>query len=233
LENGAFSQDEFGGFAKNVVLFAHITTRIPDEPNEGLFRAVGARGFPTIKYMDAEGDVIGGHQGPRTVEGFQASLNDVKTLVALRAKENPTPADRARILISEIGLGLKDYDEAKQARAALGEIPPDETKKLDAVFVDLEVKDLMNPPPRSREAVVEIGGKFREMAKAGKVPSELFTAYRFWAFQLEWAGANKDVAVAEAAVGALKKLAEQNDQMKRMVPRLEQVLEKIKAEAGK
>ena len=76
--------------------------------------------------------------------------------------------------------------------------------------------------------MVEVGGDLREMAKAGRIPTNERTATGFWFYQFHWAVANEDVEVAENCLAALKKLARQNPRFQRTIPRLEQALKTLK-----
>ena len=58
LEGGALSDAEFPEFAKSVVLFCHITSKVADRKNDGLLADIGGNYFPYLVAMDAEGKVL-------------------------------------------------------------------------------------------------------------------------------------------------------------------------------
>jgi len=76
VERGTLSKPELKDFGAKVVLFCHITTRIPGEPHDELLKEKGGRGFPTFWFLDPTGKVIGEPKG-RSVADFEATLKEV------------------------------------------------------------------------------------------------------------------------------------------------------------
>ena len=65
MENGLFSSEDLASWSRDYVLYLHISTRIEGREHEGLFRAKGFTGFPTLAFLDDEGGLIAKHAGAR------------------------------------------------------------------------------------------------------------------------------------------------------------------------
>lgn len=55
------------------MLFCHITSQVPGDENQNLLRQMGGRGFPYLIYLNADGERLGVHNGPRSVAAFKQS----------------------------------------------------------------------------------------------------------------------------------------------------------------
>lgn len=89
IERGALSSAEFKEFGKKVVLFCHITTRVPGDPYPDLLREKGGRGFPTFYFMDPTGKVVAEPNG-RTVAVWESTLKEVlPKMPPPKAKKGP------------------------------------------------------------------------------------------------------------------------------------------------
>ena len=99
MENGLFSSLDLATFGADVVLFCHVTTRIEGDPHQELLQQKGGRGFPTLKFLDAEGEVLGAPQG-RSVESLRAALEAITTIQALGSKAERSPEEEASLWIA-------------------------------------------------------------------------------------------------------------------------------------
>jgi hypothetical protein len=231
LESGALATAEFKTFAEDVVLFCHITTRIPDHPYDGLLRATGGKFFPTLLFMDGMGKVVGWVDifDGLTVEKFRAAHSNTKRRLALLDKEKPTAAEKTELFLLDAKLLMMDYDAAKERVADLGKLEGDAAKRVAEVMVNFEAEDHMNPRPRGMEAVKEVGEAFYKMAKAGRIPTKSGLAGGFWSYMFAWADAEKNVEAMKYVVGEYGKLAETDERAKRMLGRMK---ERLKAAEG-
>jgi hypothetical protein len=204
MEGAALSTSEFKEFAKDVILFAHITSKVEGDAYQDLMREKGGRGFPHLAILDANGDVVA-KPDSRDVPGFVAAVADGKQFLALRSKENPTVEDRIELLGLEIKLG--NYDLAK-AREAAGEIEgmtdAQKAKVEDAIFpleVMAVVPQTRQPTPEQKVAA---GKAFAEMFRAGREPTDQGLMQPFFIFMLDYAEAEKDVELFRSALGKLE-----------------------------
>lgn len=209
MENGPFSTPEFDEFAKGVVLFTHITSRIPGEKYGDLLQEKGGRGFPHLVFMDAEGEVLAVHKGARTVEGFQATAASAQRYLDLKAVADKTPEQKLELFLAELDLGKLDLQQARQRKAELSGLTPEQETRVGQALTDLEVMDALEKArPQSREEATrikaELGAKFQAMFAEGRRPSSDQAAEAFYGLILEHAEQQKDAASFEAALNAMR-----------------------------
>lgn len=179
--------------------------------------------------MDQKGEVIAEPEG-RSVKAFEQMLETV--LGYEEARKKASSGDRgAKIdeVLYRVELGKVDLDEARESLKDLGELSEKQTKWLQALEIEAEVKGILDAlDPRDRNSFIEGGKKCYEMFKAGRIPRagtrvELY----FWALILEYAETEKDAETMETALSRLRKHEAVN---KRYLERKEKALEKIKSE---
>ena len=135
------STDEFKAFAGKVVPFLSMMTRIEDRKDDDLLRTYGFRGFPSLAFLDAEGNKLL-TQGGRTVKDFEDSLAKVSEFVELDAKAKA--GDESAVvpaLIAQMKLGGIDYAGA-QAKAKGAKF----TKEQKVAFTDALIPLLATLP---------------------------------------------------------------------------------------
>ena len=71
-------------------MYLHVTTRIEDQPHDGLFKKVGFTGFPSFGFMDKGGNLTAHHAGARSLEGFDTTGK--KATAYLEMPVNPSPS---------------------------------------------------------------------------------------------------------------------------------------------
>jgi hypothetical protein len=180
------------------VLFLHNTSRVDGEPYPTLLQDKGFRGFPSLCFMDAAGNVLA--QPERKVASFAAMQQQLQGLLELRAKgERRTPAEQKELFLLELQLDLIAAD-ALAARAAEVELTDAEQKLVAQKGTDLEVKALLT---KARDHGPEVTGeKIAALAKAGRQPSEAMQV-PFWNATLQHASKQKDAVLAQQAFDAL------------------------------
>lgn len=183
-----------------MVLFLHVTSQVSTDPHQGLLKEKGFGGFPSLAFMDAEGNVVA-KQGGRTVAAFQATLDSLAKVKALSGKTDN--ASVIELTFAKIGLGSLKASEAKEQLTGKT-LTKDQTAKLDSLLLDEEIMTARNGA-RSREDSAAVGVKFAEMKKAGRIPTGA-TATMFWSTIASHAETTKDAALFEEAFTALKKV---------------------------
>lgn len=209
MENGPFSTPEFDAFARGVVLFTHITSRIPGEKYGDLLSQKGGRGFPHLVIMDAEGDVLATHEGPRTVEGFQATAKAAQHYLDLKGLASPTPAQQVELLLAELQLGKVGLEAARQRKEGLEGLTPEQSTQIDQALTDLEIRDVLEKAqPSSQEEAnrlkAELGARFQAMFKEGRRPAGDQATQAFYGLILDHAEQEKDAATFAEALGILR-----------------------------
>lgn len=212
-----------------MVLFCHITSRIPGEKYDGLLQEKGGAGFPHLVLMDAEGNVVGSPKG-RTVEAFheavKAAREEIVRLAALRKRAAAGDVNaKAELLEADLRASRVDLETAKKQAAELKGVDAPTAAKLDAAVIEFEVRAVL-ATARTKEGITKAAETLRAMHKAGRTPKGE-VAPNFWNILFMDAETRGDVADAEAALAELRKIAEKDPRIK--LKSWEDRLAKIKA----
>lgn len=224
-------EDGFAAWAKDYVLLCHITTRVEGDPHQDLLQEKGGTGFPYLVYLDAEGNVLGRHQGERTVAGFRESGGKAREFLELKKKaEGGDKAAGFDCLIARMEMGLVEEDEIERKVQALGELTPEQHARLDPLLVDARVRGILKGMnPKDQKAVLDVGKRFLEMKQAGKVPSGEKESLSFWNITLAHAERERDAATYEEALEALKRRFGSSPRNKAFFDKAEKKLQEMKA----
>lgn len=223
--------ERFGEFAKDFVLFCHITSQVEGDKHAQLLQEKGGRGFPYLVFMDAEGHVIGKHQGERTVDAFLKSGASVKAYAALKAKvaSGGTPADQAELFMAEMELGVVKMEDVETRRAGLT-LNAEQEVKYKGFLANIKVaRALQGANPRDAEKMAEVSKVFYDMYKAGEIPMGGQPRVMFWNILMVQAEKEKDVEAFEKGLAVLKEVVGNNPQGLKMVEMMEGKLEAVKA----
>ncbi len=195
-----------------------------DEPYGNLLAEKKFTGFPTLCYMDAEGEVLT-KSIDRSVDGFQrvhAALA-AETELAAKAKSGKlTPADSMKLLVTRIDLGKVDLDAAKTELAGFeSKLTAEQKAEIGPRIIDLEMAKVMSSAPRPRTAEeaqaaqAELANKLKAMVEANRIPSDR-QAITFWGLLLR----DKDEAIVARAKKELAALAERDPGQKARIDRI-------------
>ena len=233
MESSSLSQPEFKEFAKDVVLFCHITTRIPGEKNDDLLGKMGGRGFPYLIYMDADGQKVGEVPG-RDVASFQKGMQVVGRYVELSAKSDPTQDEKVELLALKANLGKVDLKGAESERAAMGELTAEQAKRLDGAIAELKIADMAQSLGRrpSPDQMKQVGQEFWTMHQAGIVPSGDQAFQAFYGVMMEFGKLTDDPEPFEVGLKAMKEKFGHIARAKAFFDQQEQVLEQLKQKAA-
>ena len=205
LENGALLTDDFAKFAKDYVLYCHVTTMIPGEKYGDLLEQKGGNAFPWLVFMDSTGDIIVEHEGPRNAEAFAKSGAKAKDWVAM--KEKADKGDKSASIdfaILQLGMGKVKAAEAVKTIAAAGTPSKEQQAKLDAELINAEVREAV-VALRSDEQASELGKKFYARFKEGKAAPTADNAFQsYYILVMNAADEAKDTATFETTLKALK-----------------------------
>ena len=199
IESGLLSSPEFVEFAKSVVLFVHCTSHVEGDANPHLLREKGFVSYPTLCFMDADGNVT--VRAPqRDVPGLAAVASRLGELEQLRelAGEGDEDAIR-RLLLCEVELGMLTRVQILERRKNV-ELDEAEGARIEQALVDLEVRELRT---KTRELGVDaVSDKIAELARAGRRPSPDGAQF-FWQMALNHAAKNGDAALGQLAFDTL------------------------------
>ncbi len=231
LESGPLSDPEFPKFASSVVLFLHNSSTssrqeaLPDEKYPRLLGDKGFNSFPTICFMDAEGNVLS--KPPRSVPGMVESHAQTKKVVDLRAKgDKATAAEQKDLFLAELKLGLVKAPDI-QPRADKLTLSADEKAYVAAKLVDVEAGEIL---AKAREAGPEkTGAALATLLAGGKSPSDEVD-YRFWSGVLGHASKQKDAKLAKRAYDTLEKRLGKEKQLQRAFEAWKKLLDEASAQ---
>lgn len=225
MEGGPLSTEEFAEFGNEVVLFCHITTRVDGDKDQDLLRKMGGRGFPTLMWLDAEGEQLA-MQGDRTVDGFRKTGEALIALQKLE-KADRTEEQEVEYFLARIALGQMDFAAAQEAAKKL-KAKDELAAQIDAALLNLEIEEKIKSV-RDRDAAAAAGKDFAEMAKAGRVPTAKgVTTAQFWMMVSEHAYDESDTKLFEQCITKVKEALGDNKRYARVFQTLDQRLEELK-----
>lgn len=178
--------------------FLHVTTRIEGAAHDGLLKDKGGRGFPTLMFLDAEGNILA-QQGDRSVAGFEATLASLQRWRDLKQRaDKGDKGVEVDLLLVELQLGKVKFADGKARAARIPMLTGEQKAQLDQLLLDAEVGELL-------EADDEGAAKTRlaEIAASGRQPSKEHRT-GFWYALSQHAEAQKDLALFEKAYEGLK-----------------------------
>ncbi len=222
------STDEFATWSEKVVLFLHNTSRVADEPYPNLLSEKGGIGFPTMSYLDAEGNLLKqvGHVTPvEQLEKAYVEMETWKGLNALVASGKASPAKKLELFRLELDMGNRPHAEMV-ARAKEVAIPADEQGAVAQKLVNLQFSEILRQTPRDAQHVG--GERFLAMFRAGQVPTTT-TETSFWQYIFAHATKTKDVALFQEMLDHVKKAKAGDARLRRYLSQLEEQLEALKA----
>jgi hypothetical protein len=168
LENGPLLADDFAKFAKDYVLFCHITSMIPGEKYGDLLEEKGGTYFPWIVFMDSSGEIIMSHGGERSAEGFARTGIKAKEYMDLQAKalkgEAAAKIDYAIIQVNYYKSTVAEAEKVLKESGAL-------TEKQQAAWAAAQVNGRIREDIRSiksEEDEAVLGRKYYAQFKKGE-----------------------------------------------------------------
>lgn len=182
--------------------------------------------------MDAEGEVLATHEGPRTVEAFRQTTAGAQRYATLKAVKDPTPQQRVDLFLAELDLGKLDLAAARQRRTELTGLTPEQETKVSQALTDLEILDMaqalgQRPSPQQR---AELGGRYHAMLQEGRRPTGEQAFQPFYILMLDWAEQQKNAAAFEQALGALRERFGSQPGVDRFFKAQEERLQRIKGQ---
>ena len=209
------SNSSFPSFAKQVVPYLHITTRIKDQPHDGLLGEMGGTGFPTLMFQNAEGKKLLTHRGPRSTKGFEDSLKKVQTYQELKAQAEQGDSKAAvQALIYEINLQWYDFEEATKRVQALEKVSKAQERELEQLLINTEVRSLADT--RDEAAQLKAGQHFAAMYKDKRLPSTDSELFSFWDLMGAHAAATGDKRLLSKIIKEVDRMPSSSRQRKAM-----------------
>lgn len=229
MEGGLLTTPEFKAFTGKVVPYLNITTHIEGRAHEGLLREVGGRGFPTMKFMDGDGNVLG-EPGGRDIAAFEKALASIESVFDLEKRiEAGEKGLEVKLFLAKMDMGAYKFEAAKKKAASFEKLTDEEKKAIAAKMVNLEVDHIMESAMTSEEGIKEAAVRFMEMVKEGNIPTGE-TAGMFWSVIAMKAEEDKNIEMFEKALNALLKQYGEEEGAAEYFDSMQEKLDKMKAE---
>lgn len=230
LEGGPLLDNGITDFAKQAVLFCHITSQIQGEPHPQLLREKRGVGFPHLVVLDAAGNVLVVHEDENSIAGFRRSVMEAtkvhEQLQALRKQEDGGDAAAARQLFSrQVELAHIEPAEAWPRLAQLG-FTAAEQARLTGQIARTEVGRLLGDVSNDVQSQIAAGERTAAMAAKGRIPAESRELFYFWGLTFRFAESKGDVGLLETCRNGAK-------QMQRPDPNLLKNIDAALAKLGK
>lgn len=229
LESGAFIDPRFADFGKSFVLYCHITSGIFSRKYESLFKEKLGMGYPTILYLNADGDVVFRHQSIRTIEGFEASAKEAMEFASLQKKAGEGDADaRLAFIIKQYDANLIRPEELTLRIKEFSNLSPESQKHLDELKFELELSDLYRKSSGNPERLAEAAQQILAMYDSKKIPRREKGKDFYYGILSGYARAKKDITVFELVVAETTKRYENDPVKKPVLDSLVKQLEHLK-----
>ncbi|HEY3226675.1 MAG TPA: hypothetical protein VGK61_06765 [Planctomycetota bacterium] len=161
--------------------------------------------------MDASGKVVANLEGERSVGGFRGMMKAGQEYRDFKAKaEKGDPVAKIEYFIRALKLGEFKLDAARKHIETLKGVTPEQKARIDGLIVGLEVDEALEPlrkvkeRGKAMEIRVDLGRKFWEMHKSGRIPGDDSPFGTFYSFVLDFAENDKNIPVFEVALKALQ-----------------------------
>ena len=148
MESGALSDPAFGPWAKSVVPFLHVTTRIAGRKYDGLLGEKGFRGFPSLAFMDAEGNILAKPQS-RSVTAFESTRTAlIEHADLVKRIEGGEKGLDATLLLCEYALGKVDSAAFKTRSESLADVSDEQKTAIAQINTDSAFLELVQQSRR-------------------------------------------------------------------------------------
>jgi hypothetical protein len=152
------------------VPYLHVTTRLDNVPYDKLLGEKGFGSFPTLAFMDHEGNVIG-QPSDRTVAAFASTRDALIELDAVRKRADAgDPVAAVELLFLEFTLGKIKTDALEAGVANLAEhATPAQLARVKQVVLDARIYALYMAGYRGEEP--DMVGKMASILASGQTPT--------------------------------------------------------------
>ena len=232
LEQTVFAKHDFVEFSKNVVLYCHISSRVPNEPNGCLFAEKGGNAFPTLMVLDEEGNVLARQCGERSLRVVRDVVAEGQAFASLIKRASSGDAEtKYECLVKQIQYGHFTPDVARGKVKELGNLSADRKGWFESQIISRECSMILLDIRKAcdTDGQFKAARKFVEMKKSGHVPSDS-NVFPFWEWIMAIARQDKDVALFEDGLNSMKALLPDDANRREKLQENEIALESMKRE---
>lgn len=178
----------------------HNTSRVADEPYPNLLREMGFGGFPSLAFLDAEGEKRA-VPNARDVAVFESTLHALGVVDALSAKAERSAEEDAELFAARLDLGAIPFAEARPlAEKHLKSLPAARAVEVENELRLLEMADVLRRAGKERTKAF---ADFAAMAKADRAPTGPRSS-TFWIGVMSFALEQKDAELLERGIHAME-----------------------------
>jgi hypothetical protein len=164
------SKDGIEDFTSKVIPFLHLTTKIPGKKDDDLLLKRGRGGFPTLEFMDADGNTITAlHYTKRSLEGFHESLANAERLLKLTAAAKDDPKAARELLLLQMEMKTVRFAQAVERAKGL-EFSPEQRLAYETALVETISRLGLE---KAKEAVASLELQDAAMARAKVILNDL------------------------------------------------------------
>lgn len=187
----------------------------------------GGRGFPTLLFLDAEGNKLTEPSG-REVANFVSTQTALGEWFDLKARvDKGEKGLGGKLLAAELALGKVDFPTAKARLAKLDKLDDKTKARIAKLMIDSEILHLIESAGRDEEKQKAAQKRMMEMLQAGMKPGES-AAYPFWNSIMRYAEEIGDADAYGQAVAWFKETFGSNPRAKDYIADLEKKLAEMK-----
>ena len=224
VEDGVLRTPAFQEFAKDYVLFLHVTTMIEGRKDDELLMRIGGAAFPHLVVMDVDGSVVREHRAAPSVEAFKESGEAGKARIALRRKAKA--GDRDAILqfaLARATAGQITSRKLAREIARAGELSPAEEQLYRKTLTTLRFDEAK---------VYAQGAWFAGMLADGLVPEGDEKQTAFFLEIMKWAEWREEIATYERALKEMRRMHGEDQRAAEFFAMADRQLAKLKAAAA-
>lgn len=153
-----------------MVPLLHITTNIEGRLNDDLLEQMGGRGFPSIRFIDAGGNVLGKPSGNSVVQ-FESTLVDILNIQKLEQRIDAGEENlEDDLFLAKLRMGVIPYIFAKAKAATFENFSVEQKAEVTQLLLNLEVASLLSGR-KTTQGFQYATRRFIEMMQAKTLPT--------------------------------------------------------------
>lgn len=230
FEQEVLTTPGFKAFAAKVVPFVHITTHLADMADDDLLTVIGGNATPTLAFLDESGAPLRRMVGDVDLAAIEAAFTSLQRWQQLRAAVAAGQRDQEKALfLLELEMGNRSFAEMQQRHERL-QFDAAEQKLVEQQLINLEFLQILKATPLQK--LGEAGGKYVAMYRAHRIPDTAQDT-SFWLGAFTYAALQGDLKLYEEMLQTLRQTKAKDERLQLYLPRLEQQLETLRANAKK
>ncbi len=233
MEGGAFSTEQFKNFSDQFTLYVKIVSRIEGDVNEDqLYKLVGRQAYPTVLFLDSDGELLGKLGSTRTIEAMKGMAN--KGITIARYKKMAKEGDRNALIevtIARLEINSISFEEASKVLPDQNDFSVQQKERWGLAELSNQIHVLTRGIGRDTGARKKAAEKMYALYKDGKRPVTDGDILNFWNYVLLHAESIRDVDAYELGIESVReRYGKRTGYWKKWFAKHEATLKKLKAE---